>query len=209
MAHILTMTPTQTQATVVIDRSVKSLQKTLADIIKSTGELATLTEITAAQALQIEDSNLQLKELAAQVEEARRTAAAELKLQVLEDARKVFVELAGRLGFAQVTTGELELLNSQLAIAQRDYSKELADIQASLRTQYEKETNARLKAQESEHAIASARKDADLTARDSEILFLKQQVAYLQQQITEERTTRLEVAKADANKQGVTVNTGK
>ena len=48
------MTPTQTQATVVIDRSVKSLQKTLADIIKSTG-------------------NLQLKELAARVEESRRT----------------------------------------------------------------------------------------------------------------------------------------
>lgn len=39
--------------------------------------------------------------------------------------------------------------------------------------------------------------------------FLAAQVKYLQEQIAAERNTRLEVAKAEASKQGVLINTGK
>ena len=200
---------TSTIGSIIIDRSAKNLNSALAAVQKALTDLNALTEQSGALALQIEDKQLELQAIAEQVATARRTADAELKLQVLEDARKVFNELCERLGFAQVTKGELEVLNSKLAHAARDYSEELASIRNDERSKYEAAAHAQIAALESKHAVETAQKNADLQAAAKEIEFQANQIKYLQQQIADERSTRLQVAQAEAGKQGVIVNAGK
>ena len=105
--------------------------------------------------------------------------------------------------------GELEVLNSKLAHAARDYSEELASIRNDERSKYEAATRAQIAALESKHAVETAQKNADLQAAAKEIEFQANQIKYLQQQIADERSTRLQVAQAEAGKQGVIVNAGK
>ncbi|MEP9097471.1 hypothetical protein ABKU24_21235 (plasmid) [Enterobacter hormaechei] len=51
--------------------------------------------------------------------------------------------------------------------------------------------------------------NANSKAKDNRIEFLEAQVTQLQGEVKAERDTRLEIAKAESNRQGVTVNTGK
>ena len=203
------MSQTTTIGSLIIDRSAKNLASSLAAVQKALTDLASLAEQSQSLALQIEDKQHELAAIQEQVANARRTADAELKLQVLEDARKVFVELADRLGFAKITSGELELLTKDLAHAKRDFTEELAKLREDEQSKYQAATRAQISALEGKHAVETAQKDADLKAQAYEINSLKAQITYLQEQIAAERSTRLEVAKAESSKQGVVVNTGK
>lgn len=203
------MSQATTIGSLIIDRSAKNLASSLAAVQKALADLASLAEQSQGLALQIEDKQHELAAIQEQVANARRTADAELKLQVLEDARKVFVELADRLGFAKITSGELELLTKDLAHAKRDFTEELAKLREDEQSKYQAAARAQISALEGKHAVETAQKDADLKAQAYEINSLKAQITYLQEQIAAERSTRLEVAKAESSKQGVVVNTGK
>ena len=203
------MSQTTTIGSLIIDRSAKNLASGLTAVQKALTDLASLAEQSQSLALQIEDKQHELAAIQEQVANARRTADAELKLQVLEDARKVFDELAERLGYAKVTKTELEVLNAQLAHAQRDFTEELAKLREDEQSKYQAAARAQISALEGKHAVETAQKDADLKAQAYEINSLKAQITYLQEQIAAERSTRLEVAKAESSKQGVVVNTGK
>lgn len=203
------MSQTTTIGSVIIDRSAKNLNAGLVAVQKALVDLATLAEQSQGLALQIEDKQIELASIQEQVANARRTADAELKLQVLEDARKVFDELAERLGYAKITKGELEMLSKDLEHAKRDFSGEVAKMREDEQSKYQAATRAQISALEGKHAVETAQKDADLKAQAYEINSLKAQITYLQEQIAAERSTRLEVAKAESGKQGVIVNTGK
>ena len=203
------MSQTTTIGSVIIDRSAKNLNAGLAAVQKALADLTSLAGESAGLALQIEDKQIELAAIQEHVANARRTADAELKLQVLEDARKVFDELAERLGFAKITKGELEVLSKDLEHAKRDFSSEVAKMRDDEQAKYQAATRAQISALEGKHAVETAQKDADLKAQAYEINSLKAQITYLQEQIAAERNTRLEVAKAESSKQGVIVNTGK
>lgn len=203
------MSQTTTIGSVIIDRSAKNLNAGLAAVQKALADLTSLAEQSQGLALQIEDKQIELAAIQEQVANARRTADAELKLQVLEDARKVFDELAERLGYAKITKSELELLSKDLEHAKRDFTGEVAKMRDDEQAKYQAATRAQISALEGKHAVETAQKDADLKAQAYEINSLKAQITYLQEQIAAERNTRLEVAKAESSKQGVIVNTGK
>lgn len=198
-----------TIASLIIDRSAKGLNTALTAVQKALSDMGTIAAHSEALAMQIEDKQLELAAIQAEVAHARRTADAELKLQVLEDARKVFDELTERLGFAKVTKGELEVMSQKLTHAQRDYSDEVAKIREDEQAKYHAATRSQIAVVENKHAVEIAQKDADLVAKTKEIGFLQSQLAYLQKQIDDERATRLQIAQAESSKQGVVVNAGK
>lgn len=194
---------------IAIERATKNLQKIMADTIKATADFATITDRSQAIALEIEDQQVALSNLAAQYDTVRRTADAELKLRVLEDSEVVLKELLTKFKLAHITEEEVKALVAQYDALKASYEEDLkkakTDLQNSLYAQYNNSEKAAI----AKHELEIAQSKAQLEAKDKEISFMAQQINYLQKQIEEERATRLQVAQAEAGKQGVVVNTGK
>lgn len=191
---------TQTQATIIIERATKGLQKVSADLQKQLTELTQMGTVSQELALKIEDQQLALTALQEQYNTARRTADAELKLAILEDADKQLAVLLKKFNLARVTEDEVKALEAKASSAEAK-EQALAQANAAFR--------AELNAVSNKHSLESAELKATNAALTKEISFMNQQITYLQKQVEDERQTRLQIAQADANKQGVIVNTGK
>lgn len=202
-------TQTQTQATIIIDRATKGLQKVSADLQKQLTELNQMGTVSQELALKIEDQQLALTALQEQYNTARRTADAELKLAILEDADKQLAILLKKFNLARVTEDEVKALVAKATAAEAQVATGFAEAKESALAQANAAFRAELNAVNSKHSLESAELKANNTALTKEIGFLAEQIKYLQQQVADERSTRLEIAKADASKQAVTVNTGK
>ena len=200
---------TQNPTLIAIERATKNLQKIMADTIKATADFATITDRSQTIAMEIEDQQVALANLKSEFDTARRTSDAELKLRVLEDSRAVLAELLAKFGLAEVTNEGVTLLQAQVASLNNELANGIAqakkEAQQAAYIQYSNDAKAAAAA----HALEIAQTKAQLEAKDKEISFLSQQISYLQKQIEEERATRLQVAQAEANKQGVVVNAGK
>lgn len=202
-------TQTQTQATIIIERATKGLQKVTADLQKQLTELNQMGTVSQELALKIEDQQLALTALQEQYNTARRTADAELKLAILEDADKQLAILLKKFNLARVTEDEVKALVAKATAAEAQVATGFAEAKESALAQANAAFRAELNAVNSKHSLESAELKANNTALTKEIGFLAEQIKYLQQQVADERSTRLEIAKADASKQAVTVNTGK
>lgn len=200
---------TQNPTLIAIERATKNLQKIMADTIKATADFATVTDRSQTIAMEIEDQQVALSNLKAEFDTARRTADAELKLRVLEDSSAVLADLMAKFNRADVSKEELASLQTQVASLQTEMANGIAsakkEAQQAAYVSYTNEAKAMVAA----HALEIAQTKAQLEAKDKEISFMSQQVDYLQKQIEAERATRLQVAQAEANKQGVVVNAGK
>lgn len=196
-------------STAIIERSTKSLQKLSADVIKAATELGALSDQSTALALQIEDQNMKLAALDAAYDTARRTADAQLKLAILEDSKVQLQALLKTFGLANISEQEVKDLQAKLYASEQGTADAIAQAKQANRAELEAAFRNASAQAASTHALESATLKADATAKDAEIAFLKNQVAYLQKQVEDERNTRLEIAKADASKQGVVVNAGK
>lgn len=202
-------TQTQTQASIIIERATKGLQKVTADLQKQLTELSQMGTVSQELALKIEDQQLALTALQEQYNTARRTADAELKLAILEDADKQLAILLKKFNLARVTEDEVKALVAKATAAEAQVATGFAEAKEAALAQANAAFRAELNAVNSKHSLESAELKASNTALIKEIGFLTEQVKYLQQQVADERATRLEIAKADATKQAVTVNTGK
>lgn len=200
---------TQNPTLIAIERATKNLQKIMADTIKATADFATITDRSQTIAMEIEDQQVALANLKAEFDTARRTADAELKLRVLEDSSAVLAELMNKFNRADISKDEVAALQSQVVLLNNELANGIAaakkEAQSAAYMQYSNEAKANAAA----HALEIAQTKAQLEAKDKEIAFMSQQVEYLQKQIEAERATRLQVAQAEANKQGVIVNAGK
>ena len=108
-----------------------------------------------------------------------------------------------------MTEDEVKALVAKATAAEAQVATGFAEAKESALAQANAAFRAELNAVNSKHSLESAELKANNTALVKEIGFLTEQVKYLQQQVADERATRLEIAKADASKQAVTVNTGK
>ena len=200
---------TQNPTLIAIERATKNLQKIMADTIKATADFATITDRSQTIAMESEDQQVALANLKSEFDTARRTSDAELKLRVLEDSRAVLTELLAKFGLAEVSTEGVAALQAQVVSLNNELANGIAqakkEAQQAAYIQYSND----VKAVASAHALEIAQTKAQLEAKDKEVSFLSQQISYLQKQIEEERATRLQVAQAEANKQGVVVNAGK
>lgn len=193
----------------VADRSTKALTASAAALLKVATDLNTLAENSAKLSQEIEYKQSDLDDLNSQFDTRFREASAELKLKVVEDEDKVLASLLKSRGLVTIAPAELSAIRSELEHAQRDLTEELA----AAKSEGERSASVSFQAQKaalvSDHKVAIAQYEANAKASDLRIEFLEGQNADLKEQIAAERETRLEIARAEAQRQGVVVNNGK
>ena len=209
MAKAIPAAKQPAQPSVALTRASTTLQGTVAQVEKVVADLQALVTVSSAMATKIEDQQAESAAIAAENEVARREAAAELRLQVKEDRAAVTSELLAEAGLARITQAEVDAIRADLAAKVAADDKELKTAVA-IAVQAEKRDALAAAAQvDAANKVAAAQKDATISMQEDKIKFLGTQVQQLQAQIEAERTTRLEIARAEAQKQGVVVNNGK
>lgn len=201
--------PATTSLITTADRSVKTLQAAIAQLLKTSTELSALGVIVETQSADIQQNDSQLANIDAEFELKKRTAAANLNVAVLENEDLVMKTLMAKRNLAHVTTDELTSLAKDLEAAKADNNAaiELA-VTAAVR-EVRAVANSEKASMQNAHAVETATLKAEATSKDERIAFLTGEIASLRAQIEAERNTRLEIAKADAGRQGVVVNAGK
>lgn len=198
-----------TQPSVILERANKALQTTVVGIEKTISDLQAMVQASEALAIRIEDQNAESAALAAANEETRRSAAAELRLQLKEDREAVTDGLLKEAGLARITQAEVDSLRADLAAKVASDDAELKKAVAVAVQAANRDAQAVAAQKEADVRVAVAQKDAQIVNLTEKNAFLTQQIAQANLTIEAERQTRLEIAKADAQRQGVVVNNGK
>lgn len=193
----------------VADRSTKALVTATAGLAKVAAELAALSENSVSLSQEIEFRQSELDNVNAQFDTRLREANAELKLKVIEDEDKVLATLLKARGLVTIVPADLSALQSKLAHAERDLETELAEATAAGKTSAAIAFNAEKASLVAEHRVTLAQHEANARSAADRITFLTEQNTSLKDQITAERETRLEIAKAESQRAGVTVNNAK
>lgn len=193
----------------VTDRSTKALATAATGLTKVVAELQGLADNAAALSVDIEFKQNDLDNLNQQFDTRFREATAELKLRVIEDEDKVLAAILKARGLVTIAPNELSVLRSDLATALDSNEDALAEAKAAGERAAAISYNAQKAALESNHRVAIAQFEANEKSYEQRVAFLEDQNKDLKGQITAERETRLEIARADAQRQGVTVNNGK
>lgn len=193
----------------VADRSTKALVTATAGLAKIAAELTALSENSVSLSQEIEFRQSELDNVNAQFDTRLREANAELKLKVIEDEDKVLATLLKARGLVTIVPAELSALQSKLAHAERDLETELAEANAAGKASAAAAFNAEKASLVAEHRVTLAQHEANARSAADRITFLTEQNTSLKDQITAERETRLEIAKAESQRAGVTVNNAK
>lgn len=199
----------QTQNQIVLARATKGLETQAAALGKIATDLQGLVATSVGVVQQIEDLTAQAAELEESNAAKRRAADAELKLRVKEDRDAVLAELLKQGKLANITSAELEALKGELAAKNASDDKELKTAVAIAVQAANRDAAANAAQVDATNKVNMAQKDATITMQADKISFLQSQVVQLQGQIDADRQTRLEIAKAESQRQGVTVNNGK
>ena len=193
----------------ILERSIKAATAAAAAVAKASAELTAMTSTAEGLANSIEDQEAKLAELKAKNDTAFREGAAELRLRVKEDADTVLAELLKSNGLADISNEELAALRKQVETLLAKDDADLKAAVASAVAQSERVAKAAALEVDAKYRVETASKDAAIQQMQAQLAFMGQQVTDLRKQIDDERNTRLEIAKADAGRQGTVVNTGK
>ncbi|WP_165350162.1 hypothetical protein, partial [Klebsiella pneumoniae] len=144
-----------------------------------------------------------------QIASTEREAKAQLRLRVIENEDKVLADLMKARGYAVITFSDLDSLNSDLVAAKTDNDFAVSEAREAGYQAAAAKFGAENRELASQHKVELAEFKAQAVAKNQRISDLEAQVSELRGQITAERETRLEIAKADAGRAGVVVNAGK
>lgn len=204
-----TTAPATTALITTADRSVKTLQAAIAQLLKTSTELSALGVIVETQSADIQQNDSRLANIDAEFELKQRTAAANLNVAVLENEELVMKSLMGKRNLAHITADELTNLAKELQTAKADNQAAIDAAVAAATKEAAIAANSQIASLKNAHAVETATLKAEAVSKDERITFLTGEIAALRSQIEAERQTRLEIAKADAGRQGVVVNAGK
>lgn len=193
----------------VTDRSSKAIGTATTGLTKVVAELQALASSSETIAQEIQFRQNELDNVNAQYDQKVAEAEAGLRIRVLNNEDKVLEGLLKARGLVTIAPTELSQLKSDLEVALESNEQAIESAVAAANRESSRDKHAALGAQESQHKVAIAELNANASARNEKISFLENQVASLQQQIKDERDTRLAIAQADAQRQGVVVNNGK
>ena len=191
----------------VVDRSTKALSSAAEAIAKAATDLQGIATTANVLAQEIEFKQNELDNLEAQLVVKQREQAAELNLKVKEDADAVLATLLKERGLVTKTPAELKEVEKQLAEALEDNQEAVeAAVEVAVAAKVAEYT-AKISSLESSHKVEIATLRANEKAAQERIVFLTQQNDKLEEQIAADREARIEIAKAEAQRQAVTVNT--
>lgn len=191
------------------DRSVKAIGAATTGLAKVVTEVVALGAVVETLSADIQQKEGQLADLTRQLDLNTRTAAAELNVRVAEAEGTVLNELLRKNALALISNAALEKLQTDFANAVTN-SEHVTDTavkaaEASLYAQF----NSKFKAQEADFKVANAELVADLRALKERNQFLADELVKARAELTAERDARIQIAKAEAGRQGVVVNAGK
>jgi len=193
----------------VTERATKAVAAASGNLSKVVLELQGLAEGSEQISQEIQFKQKELSQIETQYDEKLAEAKSVLKIKTLENEDAVVNSILKARGLVSIKPEEVSQLRNDLSNALDSNEDAVTSAVAAAQSSSARELQARLSSQESTHKIAIAELNAGNTAKDSRIKDLEAQVAELRDQIKAERDTRLEIAKADANRAAVVVQTGK
>lgn len=190
----------------IVDRSTKALNTAADAVVKAAQDLQNITVASTQLTQDIEFKQSELDSLEEQLVIKQREQAAELRLRVKENADAVLAELLKERGLITTTTKDVKDVEAQLAKALADNS---AEVEAAIQHTTAEITSvfkAQLAQKDSDHKVEIASLKANATAAQERITYLTAELAQARAQVEADRTARVEIAKAEAQRQGVVVN---
>ena len=190
----------------IVDRSTKALNTAADAVVKAAQDLQNITVASTQLTQDIEFKQSELDSLEEQLVIKQREQAAELRLRVKENADAVLEELLKERGLITTTTKDVKDVEAQLAKA---LAENTAEIEAAIDHTTAEITSvfkAQLAQKDSDHKVEIASLKANATAAQERITFLTAELAQARAQVEADRTARVEIAKAEAARQGVVVN---
>ena len=190
----------------IVDRSTKALNTAADAVVKAAQDLQNITVASTQLTQDIEFKQSELDSLEEQLLIKQREQAAELRLRVKENADSVLAELLKERGLITTTTKDVKDVEAQLAKALADNSTEVEAAIQHTTAEITSVFKAQLAQKDSDHKVEIASLKANATAAQERITFLTAELAQARAQVEADRTARVEIAKAEAQRQGVVVN---
>ncbi|MEG1310026.1 MAG: hypothetical protein RSD06_04035 [Bacilli bacterium] len=190
----------------IVDRSTKALNTAADAVVKAAQDLQNISTASTQLTQDIEFKQSELDSLEEQLATKQREQAAELRLRVKENADIVLAELLKERGLITTTTKDVKDVEAQLAKALAENTAEIESAIAHTTAEVTSVFKAQLFQKDSEHKVEIASLKANATAAQERITFLTAELAQARAQVEADRTARVEIAKAEAQRQGVVVN---
>lgn len=193
----------------VTERATKALTAASGNLAKVVADLATLSEGSEAISQEIQFKQQELGQIEVQFGEKFAEEKSKLKIKVLENEDAVLNSLLKTRGLVAIEPGVVDGLRNELTVAQDSNEDAINAAVAAAERSAAIQLNTVKSNLESAHKVAIAELNANTKADKDRITMLTEQLEAARSDLKAERETRLEIAKADANRQGVVVNTGK
>lgn len=193
----------------VTERATKALTAASGNLAKVVADLATLSEGSEAISQEIQFKQQELGQIEVQFGEKFAEEKSKLKIKVLENEDAVLNSLLKTRGLVAIEPAVVDGLRNELAVAQDSNEDAINAAVAAAERSAAIQLNTVKSNLESAHKVAIAELNANTKADKDRITMLTEQLEAARGDLKAERETRLEIAKADANRQGVVVNTGK
>ena len=190
----------------IVDRSTKALNTAADAVVKAAQDLQNITVASTQLTQDIEFKQSELDSLEEQLVIKHREQAAELRLRVKENADAVLAELLKERGLITTTTKDVKDVEAQLAKALAENTAEIEAAIAHTTAEITSVFKAQLAQKDSDHKVEIASLKANATAAQERITYLTAELAQARAQVEADRTARVEIAKAEAQRQGVVVN---
>lgn len=193
----------------VTERATKAVATASASLTKVVADLATLAEGSEQVSQEIQFRQQELGRLNVEYKEKLAEEKSNLKVKVLENEDGVLAVLLKARGLVTISPQDLDNLRDELGSAQQDNAEAVSVAVSDAKRSAAIELNAVKATLESAHKVAIAELNANTKADKDRIAMLTEQLEAARADLKAERETRLEIAKADAGRQGVVVNAGK
>ncbi|AFC21370.1 hypothetical protein GAP31_189 [Cronobacter phage vB_CsaM_GAP31] len=193
----------------VTERATKAVATAATGLSKVVSELQSLAEGSERISQEIQFKQQELGNIEVQFNEKLAEEKSKLKIKVLENEDGVLSTLLKARGLVAIEPGVVDGLRNELAVAQDSNEDAITAAVDAAKRSAAIELNAVKSNLESAHKVAIAELNANTKADKDRIAMLTEQLEAARADLKAERETRLEIAKADANRQGVVVNTGK
>lgn len=193
----------------VTERSTKAMLAASANLTKTIAELTTLANTSEQIAQEIGFRQNELSQVEADYDQKLAEAKADLRIKVLNNEDQVLGNLLKARGLVTIEPSELDNLRDSLTAAEHSQEDAIAAAVQQAVAQANREMQARLSQQESQHKVAIAELTANSKAKDDRVIMLTEQLEAARSDLKAERETRLAIAQAESQRQGVVVNAGK
>lgn len=205
----MTTQPTQTIQEIQINKAVKALDASTQQQQVAIDALNDLRDELGSLNEQISVANIQLSELKTNHATQVRENAIDRIIAVHVKESHVLNTLLEKHGLVSLDKTDLDTLTKRANTAERDVQNEIdTAVQAAVSAKSHEYTMCILSLVR-DHEVQIAQLNANSSADAKRIEQLEAQVESLEAKAQAELDARIEIAKAESNKQGVTVNTGK